>query len=89
MKKIICQQCGSVNILNQEPKNKEIIPCELPRDLDWFIPMQKITSETDEPVYVDQQGRPMTRERYIHVHNLDPEIAQEKMKVHIGLYVGN
>jgi hypothetical protein len=88
-KKVVCQQCGSVNYLCQAIKDVDTIPTKPPEDLDWFLPMKKELSDNGEPIYVDQQGKRMKREEYILVHNLDPEIAQEKMKYHIGTYVGD
>ena len=88
-KKTICKQCGAVNALGQISESEEIVPCELSKDLDWFLPMKRITSEKREMMYMDQQGKLMTREQYIQTHNLDPEIAHEKMKCHIGKYVGD
>ncbi len=89
VKKIICQQCGTVNVLGKISEDKEIVPCEVSKNLDWFLPMKKTISEAGEAVYIDQQGKPLSREQYIQNHNLDPEIAQEKMKHHVGVYVGD
>jgi len=88
-KRIICKQCGAVNALGQMSESEEIVPCEISKDLDWFLPMKRITSEKGEMTYMDQQGKLMTREQYIQTHNLDPEIAQKMMKRHIGEYVGD
>jgi len=87
-KKVICKQCGAVNNLGQMSESEEVVPCEISKDLDWFLPMKRIASENGEISYMDQHGVQMTREQYIQTHNLDPEIAQEKMKCHIGVYVG-
>ena len=89
MKRIICKQCRTVNTLRQISESEENVTCEISKDLDWFLPMKRITSEEGKTMYMDQQGKLMTREQYIQTHDLDPEIAQEKMKYHIGVYVGD
>jgi hypothetical protein len=88
-KRIICQQCGALNVLSEKSNNCEIIPCEIPKDLDWVLPMKKTITAEGEEIFIDQQGKPMSREQYIQTHNLDPAIAQEMMKYHVGVYVGD
>lgn len=89
LKKIICKQCGSVNNLGQISEYDDIVSCDVSEDLEWFLAMDIKKSESGELIYIDQKGRTMSRDEYIKIHKLDPEIAENKMKHHIAVYLGD
>jgi len=87
MRRAICKQCGAVNISDENSEDGKFISCDIPKDLDWFLPMQRTISEDGEIVYMDQRGKRMSREQYISEQNVDPEIAYDRMRHHVGIHL--
>ncbi|OPY53757.1 MAG: hypothetical protein A4E48_00590 [Methanosaeta sp. PtaU1.Bin060] len=86
MKRFICKNCGSVNLVNPEDlaEDDEWLECELPENFEWILPAGKITPVIGSPIYVSAVGEHLTRDAYILEYNLDPEVAYRLMRERVG-----
>jgi hypothetical protein len=83
MSKCICENCGAVNVLENE-ENGDWIGCSLPTGFEWNLPSGKIIPVVGAALYVDAMGGKWSRADYIAKYNIDPEIAYTNMRASIG-----
>lgn len=87
MKKFICQNCGTVNLVNPDElvnDDEDWLACTCPEGFEWILPAGKITPVIGAPIYVSAVGEHLTRDAYILEYNLDPEIAYRLMRERVG-----
>jgi hypothetical protein len=83
MSKCICENCGAVNVLENE-EGGDWIGCVLPTGFEWALPSGKIVPVVGAAIYKDAGGSPYSRADYIEKYNIDPEIAYTNMRITIG-----
>jgi len=97
MKKFICRNCGVANEVSEEVLKRalkedeelEWLECEIPGGFEWILPAGKITPIYGEPIYISGNGEHLSREAYLHLYNIDPEIAYNLMRGRIRMQVAS
>jgi len=86
VKKCICQECGSVLILEDifSDDPEAWLECALPTGFEWTLPSGKITPIVGDLIYVDAFGKKMSYDEYLAKYQIDPEIAFTKMRGSLG-----
>ncbi|HUS75227.1 MAG TPA: hypothetical protein VMY43_04385 [Methanothrix sp.] len=88
MKKLVCKNCGVVNVVSlealAEDDDEQWLQCTLPEGFEWILPAGKITPVIGEPIYVSAMGEHLSYDAYLDMYNIDPEIAYTMMRGRIG-----
>jgi len=80
--KVICPQCGSVSIVGKDISDESgnWLECSVPQGFEWRLPAGKITPVVGAPIYVSAIGEALTRDQYLGIYSIDPEIAYQNMR---------
>ncbi len=87
-----CINCGA---LNEVPVDfsarivEEDWLCVPPTGFEWSLPSGKITPVVGSPIYVSAVGEHLSREQYIYIYQVDPEVAYRYMRERKGVTVGS
>jgi hypothetical protein len=86
MAKLVCKNCGVVNMISlegiadEDPDDPQWLQCTLPQGFEWILPAGKITPVIGEPIYVSAMGEHLSYDAYLEMYNIDPEIAYNMMR---------
>jgi DNA-directed RNA polymerase subunit RPC12/RpoP len=82
----ICSRCGSVNMV-QPSKAEGMLICIPPQGFEWKLPSGKIGNPITGFIYPTSTGKhkledgtPLTRDVWLRIYNIDPEIAYQYMR---------
>jgi hypothetical protein len=92
MVKIICRNCGAVNIVNTDLlddgwQQRDWLDCFEPKGFEWKLPAGKITPVVGPAIYISATGEQLSRDMYIKKYNIDPERAYKFMRTRASKYV--
>jgi len=92
MVKVICRNCGAVNIVNTafgddvDWKEMDWLDCLEPKGFEWKLPAGKITPVVGPAIYISATGEQLSREQYLNKYKLDPETAYKFMRARVSKY---
>jgi len=76
---LICENCGAFNAVSVNPLTNDSTDTRLSgmpvQGFEWVLPSGKIVPVIGDPIYVSANGEHLSRNAYMDMYKLDPEIA--------------
>ncbi len=88
----VCINCGALNDVSVDFSAKAVEEdwlCLPPTGFEWSLPSGKIVPVVGDPIYVSAIGEHLTRDAYIAMYLVDPEVAYRYMRERKGISVGS
>lgn|GEM_PF-2202529 len=81
---LICENCGAFNSISMNPLTQYPADVELQgmpvHGFEWVLPSGKIVPVVGDPIYISANGEHLSRNTYMKMYKLDPEIAYNYMR---------